>query len=251
MNLLSVLNQLLISFTFSAILILGICIIEAHFQRIRKPLAIFYLLLAIYTGYAAIMEYQYYRNSFTTMAKVSTIRYTGNLERKATHSCGFLRGGRIDCTELYAYDLTWQIDGKSRNFHAEDKHIKPGFTMCVKVVKDRPAIGKPCENVFFNASHLPILIAIWAISGFIFATLLLYRLKKRRKLKHSTIGLYRIFTESQQLLLETRNWQDAMAFFSGRYRLRSKVKTVEEINIDGKREKVVCLNCFVRPRKKR
>ncbi|MBE6432088.1 MAG: hypothetical protein E7026_06795, partial [Escherichia coli] len=68
----------------------------------------------------------------------------------------------------------------------EDKRIKPGITMCVKVVKDRPAIGKPCENVFFNISPLPILIAIWAISAFIFAVLLLHQLKKCREWKHAS-----------------------------------------------------------------
>ncbi|HCO7844237.1 TPA: hypothetical protein OB695_004455 [Escherichia coli] len=186
MNLSSVFNQFLISFALAGTLILSIYLMEAHHPRFRKPIALFYFFLAIYTSYAAVLEYEYHRNSLTTLAKVSSVRYTSNFERSASHSCNLLRGGRIDCTGLYAYELTWQIDGKTWNLHVEDKRIKPGFTMCVKVVKDRPAIGKPCENVFFNISPLPILIAIWAISAFIFAVLLLHKLKKCREWKHAS-----------------------------------------------------------------
>ncbi|EFF0770194.1 hypothetical protein HVY96_09390 [Escherichia fergusonii] len=188
MNLSSVFNQLLISFTLAGTLILSSYLLEAHYPRFRKLISALYLFLTIYTSYAAILEYEYHRNSLTTLAKVSSVRYTSNFERSASHSCNLLRGGRIDCTGLYAYDLTWQIDGKTWNLHVEDKRIKPGFTMCVKVVKDRPAIGKSCENAFFNVSPLPILIAIWAISAFIFAVLLLHRLKKCRKWKHASKG---------------------------------------------------------------
>ena len=100
MNLSSVFNQLLISFTLAGTLILSSYLLEAHYPRFRKLISALYLFLTIYTSYAAILEYEYHRNSLTTLAKVSSVRYTSNFERSASHSCNLLRGGRIDCTEV-------------------------------------------------------------------------------------------------------------------------------------------------------
>lgn len=244
-------HQILFPLIYASLLIFTCWIVGIHYQRYKKLIALFYAFLLMYTGYAVVMEYHYHRDSLTTLADVSAVHYTSSAERRMADTCNHLRGGRVDCSALYDYDLTWRVKDKAWVYHAEDKSVEPSAAMCVNIVKDKPAVGKPCENIFFNVSHLPVLIAVWAISAFIFFVVLGYQLKLRRMSSHSTVGLYRIYTMSRQLLLETKNWQEAMQFVSSKYLLRSTKKTVEEINIGGKKQKVGCVSYYVRSRKGR
>lgn len=244
-------HQILLPFIYSSLLFFACWIVAIHYHRYAKLIALFYAFLLIYTVYAVAMEYHYHRTSLPMLAKVSAVHSISSVERRMIDTCHYLRGGRVDCSTLYDYDLTWRVNDKTWVYHVEDKRVEPNGAMCVNVVKDKPAIGKPCENIFFNASHLPVLIAIWAISAIIFLVVLGYQLKMRRMSSHSASGLYRIYTISRQLLLETNNWQEAMQFVSGKYLLRSTKKSVEEIYIGGKKQKIGCVSYYVRPRKRR
>lgn len=178
-------NQTLMPIIYALVLLFACWALITHYQRYRKPIAFFYTLLLLYTGYAAFMEYYYHRNSITTTASVSAVRYTSSFERRTTNTCSHLRGGRTDCSALYDYDLSGWGAYKAWTYHVEGARTEPASTMCVNIVKKKPAVGKPCENVFFNVSPLPVLIAIWAISAFAFLTLALHWFKLRRMSKHS------------------------------------------------------------------
>lgn len=242
-------HQILLPFIYASLLFLACWAVVIHYHHYTKLIALFYAFLLMYTGYAVVMEYHYHRYSFITLAEVSAVHSISSVERRMTDTCHYLRDGRIDCSTLYDYDLTWRVNDETWVYHAEGKRVEPNAAMCVNVVKDKPTIGKPCENIFYNVSHLPVLITIWAISAFIFLVVIGYQLKLRRMSPHPTPGLYRIYTISDQLLLETKSWQEAMPFISGKYLLRSTRKTVEEIIIDGKKKKVGCVSYYVRSRK--
>lgn len=222
-------HQILLPFIYSTLLFFACWIVAIYYHRYAKLIALFYAFLLMYTVYAVAMEYHYHRTSLPMLATVSAVHSISNVERRMTDTCHYLRGGRVDCSTLYDYDLTWRVNDETWVYHAEDKRVEPNGAMCVNVVKDKPAIGKPCENIFFNVSHLPVLIAIWAISAIIFLVVLGYQLKLRRMSSYPTAGLCRIYTLSRQLLLETKNWQEVMQFVSGKYLLRSAKKRLKKL----------------------
>ncbi|WP_312946546.1 hypothetical protein [Superficieibacter sp.] len=243
-------SGILTSIFYALLLISGVWAVLNYFNVLKKPLAVFYVLLMIFTGYAVVMEYHYHRQSITTTADVSAIRYTSSAERRMTDTCNHFRG-RTNCAALYDYDLTWRVGDKTWTYHVKDKRVPPGSVMCMNVVKDKPAVAKPCENIFFNVSPLPVVIAIWAISAFIFLTLLLYRFKQRRMAVPSAVNLYRVYNTSRQLLLETEKREEALQFISRGYRIRKHVKTTEHITSGRGNNPINCMHYYVRPRKAR
>ncbi|POP44907.1 hypothetical protein CHU32_13555 [Superficieibacter electus] len=210
------------------------------------------VLLLLFTGYTVFTEYQYYRDAQITTGVVSNVDYTSSLERRITDTCNHFRG-REDCSALYDYDVTWRAQNKDYIYHAEDEREEPAAQVCVNIVSQHPDIGKPCKNIFFNASRLPALITLWGILIFIGLTMLLYRFKQRRTSFSCGAGeLYRIYNNSHHLLFETRSQQEAMEFIErGHYRLHSNHKTSVPIGSGHNKALVDCINYTVRSRKGR
>lgn len=209
----------------------------------------FLILLLMFTGYTVFTEYQYHRNSTTVDGIVSNVRYVSSAERRMTDTCTHFRG-REDCSALYDYDITWHSQNKGYVYRAEDEREKPSLVECVNVVPEKPQIGKPCKNIFFNVSRLPGVITVWAILGFIFLIVLLHKFKQRRFPGPEKPQLYRIYNKSLHLLFETSHAEDAMRFIrKGHYRLRASNSTIEAVESDGKKVMIKCANYHVRSRK--
>lgn len=211
----------------------------------------FLILLLMFTGYTVFTEYQYHRHSTTVDGIVSNVRYVSSAERRMTDTCTHFRG-KEDCSALYDYDVTWRSQNKNYVYHAEGERQAPATVICVNVVPENPQIGKPCKNIFFNVSRLPGVIAVWAILGFIFLIVLLYKFKQRRFPGPEKPQLYRIYNKSLHLLFETSDAEDAMRFIrKGHYRLHASNSAIDVAESDGKKVKIKCVNYHVRSRKGR
>ncbi|WP_194206603.1 hypothetical protein [Superficieibacter sp. 1612_C1] len=218
---------------------------------LKKTFLILLLMFTGYSGYTVFTEYQYHRHSTTVDGIVSNVRYISSAERRMTDTCTHFRG-REDCSALYDYDITWRSQNKDYVYHAEDEREKPSAVECVNVVPEKPQIGKPCKNIFFNVSRLPGVITVWAILGFIFLIVLLHKFKQRRFPGPEKPQLYRIYNKSLHLLFETSDAEDAMRFIrKGHYRLRASNTTLEAVVSGGKKVMIKCANYHVRSRKGR
>ncbi|WES66574.1 hypothetical protein [Superficieibacter sp. HKU1] len=220
-------------------------------MNVRTLKKIFLILWLMFTGYSVFTEYQHHHHARIATGIVSNVVYTSSAERRMTDTCTHFRG-REDCSARYDYDITWYSQNKDYVYHADDEREKPSAVECVHVVPENPQIGKPCKNIFFNDSHLPAVITVWAVLGFIFLTMLMLKFKQRRFSVPEEPQLYRVYNKSFHLLFETRLAEDAMQFIrKGHYRLRASNTTLEAVVSGGKKAMIKCANYHVRSRKGR
>lgn len=219
-------------------------------MNIKKLITPFLALLLLYSGYAGLTEYRYYRDSLPLPGRVSNVDVVTSEQRRMTDTCTHFRG-REDCATLYHYDITWRVLNKDGIYSVTGQHKKPSTVECIDVFMPNPTVAKPCNQLFFNASHLPATIAIWAIVAFILLTLMLYRYKQRRFNPPCKPQRHRIYNHRHQLLLETNDRDEAFRFINSGYRLHSASKSVIEIAVGQERGEMECVNYSVRSRKGR
>ncbi|MGK9173042.1 hypothetical protein KXR87_07400 [Yokenella regensburgei] len=211
-------------------------------SRVIKALFILFLVL---NGYVFWSEYPWYRTSTVSMARVSGLQVTSSAERQWYDTCTYFRG-RKDCSAQYAYDVSWRAGAKTWHWHVDKARLPPDALLCMHVVQNRPAIAKPCDDLFFIPSRIPALIMAWAILAFVSFTWLIHRFARRRRAQRL---IFRVCTPKRQLLLETEDGDEAQRFIGDRYRVCATFRTCERVRSGRKMCRVDCITYHVRQKK--
>lgn len=216
---------------------------EAEMINVTVVKRALWIVLFIFSGYVLLTDYGYYRHSIRDSGIVSAVRYTSSIDSYMQGDCG----GRRICSDVYAYDITWWKDDKSYVYHAAKELESPPKVICMRVVQNNPAIAKPCDAFFFNASLTPFLIAIWASVAFMSLTLFIHH-----KLHPDSLPVrasWRIINRLHQVLLETYDQEEALQFIKKGYRICATTRSRQIILVGRKKVINDCTHYFVRVRK--
>lgn len=183
----------------------------------------------IFSGYVLYTEYGYYHNSVRDSGLVSAVHYVSTTERKMSGDCHLARD---TCAGLYSYDTTWRQGEQSYVFHTDRELNPPARAMCVQFVQNDPSVAKLCHHLFFNASFVPYLIAIWSIAAFMSLTRFVHH-KLHPRLP--VLKTWRIIDRRHHLLLETQEREEALRFIGKGYRICHTTRGQEVIRVGRKK----------------